>query len=58
MSLTAYKSKLVDNVGDKKEDIVKKDTCWVKDSGYYKELSKVNENSSDSEENEKDDIKK
>lgn len=55
MFFAAYKLKLVDNIGDKRENIVKRDACWVKNLGNYKELSEVNKNSG-SEENEQDDI--
>lgn len=56
VSFAAYKLKLIDNIGNKKENIVKKNVCWVKNHDNYKELSKVNKNSG-SEENEKNDIK-
>lgn len=57
MSLAAYKPQLIDNVGDKKEDMIKRNVYWVKDPGNYKELSKANKNSSGFKKNEKDDIK-
>lgn len=56
VSLTVYKLELVDNVGNKKKDIVKENACWVKDLCHYKELSKADKNFFDSEKDEKNGI--
>lgn len=51
ISLMAYKSELVNNVGDKRENMVKRDTCFVRNPSNYKKFFEADNNSGFKENN-------